>query len=239
MMGSLSLQDLCARGQAALAHTDYFNAERALVQAEAMALASHDFETLARLYLPLQEARRQRRQRAGEGVVRLDLFDPPFSPEQLVERYPHGQLLVATQTSIDLALRTRTLAYDRGLFLDILLGATYSIHDSLVVLVIPDARVALPASAPSLDQLLRQAPPHTIVLNRDDLPAGEQRGSDQTYALTMSLFERLHQPALAQALSCTDPLQRIMQLREVIEIDYACEIAHQAISSAARQLALG
>lgn len=237
-MGSPSLQDLCARGQAALARTDYFTAERALVQAEAMALASRDFDTLSRLYLPLQETRRQRRQRAGEGVVRLDLFSPPFSPAQLVERYPHGQLLVAEPASIDLARRTRELASERGLYLDVLLGATYLVHDSLVVLLVPDARVSLPASATSLDQLLRQAPPHSIVLNSNDLPSGERRGSDQTYAMTMSLFERLHQPALAQALSCTDPLQRIMQLRDVIEIDYACEIAHQAISTAARQLAM-
>jgi hypothetical protein len=235
-MGSPSLQDLCARGQAALARTDYFAAERALVEAESAALNLRDFDTLARLYMPLQESRRQRRQRAGEGIVRLDLVNSGLTAEQIVERHPHGQLLIASAGSIDLASRTRVLAYERGLFLDVLMGATYTIHDATTLVIVPDARVDVPASASSLDQLLRQAPPHSIVLNQRDLPAGEQRGSDQTYAITMSIYERLHQPALAQAMSCADPFGRILQLREVIEIDYACEIAHQAISSAARQL---
>lgn len=237
-MGSSSLQDLCARGQEALARTDYFAAERFLVEAEAAALERRDFDTLSRLYMPLQETRRQRRQRAGEGVVRLDLVDPP-SPEQIVKRYPHGQLLVAAPASVEPAWRARSLAYEGGLFLDVLLGAVYTINAASVIAVVPDTRVTLPGRVSSLDQLVRQLPPHAIVLGESDLPAGDQRGSDQTYALTMSIYERLHQPALAQAMSCTDPMQRILQLRNVIEIDYACEIAHQAISSAARRLSIG
>jgi hypothetical protein len=237
-MDESSLQDLCARGQTALALTDYHAAERHLVRAEQLALKLGDFDTLSRLYMPLQESRRQRRQRSGEGVVRFDLVDPPMSAEQIVGQYPHGQLLVAGRASIDLALAVRELAWKHELFLDVFLGAMYPVGDGAVIAIVPDGRVAMPQhNEQSLDRLLARLPPHAVVRSRRDLPDGARTGSDQTYARTMALFEELHRPALARALGCTDPLQRILQLREVIEIDYACEIAHQAISKTARQLA--
>ena len=68
------LQSLCERGQQLLMQTKYLDAEHALVEADQLATRLEDFDTLARLYMPLQEARRQRRQLAGEGVVRLDLI---------------------------------------------------------------------------------------------------------------------------------------------------------------------
>src|SRR5277367_1099885 len=71
---AIRLQGLCARGQELLMATDYLAAEAALVEAETLAFALADFDTLGRLYMPLQEARRQRRQRCGEGIVCLDLI---------------------------------------------------------------------------------------------------------------------------------------------------------------------
>ena len=73
-MTPAALQDLCESGQALLMEARYLEAERALSAAEHEAWASRDWETLARLYMPLQEARRQRRQRCGEGLVVLDLL---------------------------------------------------------------------------------------------------------------------------------------------------------------------
>src|SRR4051812_45174447 len=96
---SSELQSLCERGQELLMSMDYIGAERALVEAESIALRENDFDTLSRLYMPLQEARRQIRQRCGEGDVRLDLVaesaNEKLDPERIVADYPHGQLLVA------------------------------------------------------------------------------------------------------------------------------------------------
>src|SRR4051795_13373671 len=93
------LQELCERGQELLIATDYIGAEAALVEAETLATRGEDYDTLARLYMPLQEARRQRRQRCGEGIVKLDLIaksaNDGVDPAAIVEKYPHGQLLVA------------------------------------------------------------------------------------------------------------------------------------------------
>src|SRR5438105_454775 len=103
-----NLQSLCEVGQERLMRMEYLAAEDSLAQAEQLALAARDFDTLARLYMPLQEARRQRRQRCGEGVVRLDLIangpsDQP-DPDRIIAEIPHGQLLIAGWGSIEPAL---------------------------------------------------------------------------------------------------------------------------------------
>ena len=51
------LQSRCELGQQQLMRTQYLDAEATLVAAEAEAWAARDFDTLARLYMPLQEAR--------------------------------------------------------------------------------------------------------------------------------------------------------------------------------------
>src|SRR5947209_5927899 len=98
------LQAECELGQRQLMEMDYLRAETTLADAERRAWEARDFDTLSRLYMPLQEARRQRRQRSGEGIVRLDLLADsqrdPLNPDQIIEQFPHGQLLIAGWGSI-------------------------------------------------------------------------------------------------------------------------------------------
>src|SRR5437773_3665545 len=122
MSSESDLQLLCARGQSELMRMDYLRAESTLVQAERIAIALEDSDTLARLYMPLQETRRQRRQRCGEGAVRLDLIasgpgEEP-DPEEIIARYPQGQLLVAGWGSIAPAQRVRELQRQRALYVE-------------------------------------------------------------------------------------------------------------------------
>src|SRR5690242_7978096 len=113
------LQSLCELGQEQLMRMEYLDAEKTLCEAEKIALAQRDYDTLGRLYMPLQETRRQRRQRCGEGVVYLDLMaqgpDDQVSAQRIVENYPHGQLLVAGWGSIEQAVRIRELQKEHGL----------------------------------------------------------------------------------------------------------------------------
>ena len=100
-----SLQSLCELGQQQLIATDYLAAEGTLVEAESIALEQGNFDALSRLYMPLQEARRQRRQRCGEGTIHLSLLaagpdDAAIDPGRLLEQFPHGQLLIAGWGSI-------------------------------------------------------------------------------------------------------------------------------------------
>src|SRR5881398_4097480 len=122
---SSDLQSLCELGQEQLMRMEYLPAERMLERAEAIAWDARDFDTLARLYMPLQEARRQRRQRCGEGVVCLDLIaagpDDHIDGRHIVENYPHGQLLVAGWGTIEPALTVRALQREHELYLEIFL----------------------------------------------------------------------------------------------------------------------
>jgi hypothetical protein len=236
------LQEMCERGQALLMETRYWEAEHTLAAAEEQAWTARDWDTLARLYMPLQEARRQRRQRCGEGVVCLDLLaEGPadeVTPAHVLANYPHGQLLVAGWGTIRPALAVRQLASARGLYVETFLAAAYPIGAARAVVIAPTEDVALPpADRPwSIDELLTKLPPHSIVLSENELPRGSRKGDTQTYAEVMAMWERLAAPFLAAADMTVDPVARIEAYRRTIRVDYACELAHQKLSDIAKDL---
>jgi hypothetical protein len=241
-MTDSELQTLCERGQELLIETRYWEAERALENAERLAWDARDWDALSRLYMPLQEARRQRRQRCGEGVVALDLVSEGpadrVDPAQIVANYPHAQLLVAGWASIQPAVGVRRLASGSRLYVETFLAATYPVGAAKAVVIVPTEDVALPPADRewSIDELIRNLPPHSIVLAENQLPAGSRRGSTQTYAQVMDIWERLAAPFLAAADMTVDPIARVEAYRRTIRVDYACELAHQKLSDVAKSL---
>jgi hypothetical protein len=240
-MPTSHLQQICELGQEQLMRMEYLAAEKTLCQAEREARELRDFDTLGRLYMPLQEARRQRRQRCGEGVVCLDLIAQSASDHvdgvRIVENYPHGQLLVAGWGSIAPALKVRELQQQLDLYVETFLAAAYPVGGARAIAIVPLDGVKLPDPTPrSIDELLRLLPPHSIVLHENELPRGQQKGTWQTYAHVMSIWERLHAPFLAQADQTREPMQKIEAYRKTIEVDYACELAHQKLADVARNL---
>ena len=243
------LQDLCETGQQRLMATDYLAAEAALVEAEALALAADDFDTLGRLYMPLQEARRQRRQVCGEGVVRLDLWatgpDDVLDGREVAERTQHGQLCVAGWASIDASQAVRKAAEEQRLYVETYLAAVYPMTADgarRLVVIVPTANVALPPAEAGLggvDRLLSALPPGSLALADDEMPRGPMPGTAATFAQTMALWEQLHLPWLTAARDTPDPRRRVAAYRRCIEVDYACEKAHQWLSETALEIARG
>jgi hypothetical protein len=234
------LQSRCELGQQQLMRTEYLEAEATLADAEEEAWAKRDFDTLARVYMPLQEARRQRRQRSGEGVVALNLIssgpDDHVDGHRIVENYPHGQLLVAGWRSIEPALAVRKLQREHMLYVETFLAAVVPVGPGKVVVIVPTDEVSLPAGAfSSVDDLMRKLPAHCIVLAENELPQDVRKGDTRTYAEVMALWERLHAPFLAAADMQVDPLRKIEGYRRTIRVDYASELAHQKASIAARE----
>ena len=233
---------MCERGQELLIRTQYLQAEATLMAAEREALAIGDWDVLARLYMPLQEARRQRRQRCGEGTICLDLISEGpndlLEPRHVLEHYPHGQLLVAGWGTLEPARRLREMAAEHGLYVETFLAAAYSTRDGRAVLIAPTEEIPLPELRPrAIEELRSAAPAHCLVLSESDLPAGPRRGTYQTYGEVMAIWERLHAPYLAAAEREPDLLKKIEAYRQTIRIDYACEIAHQHLSDTAHHLA--
>jgi hypothetical protein len=248
-MSDQVLQELCETGQAQLMAMEYLAAEATLAEAERRAWGARDWDTLARLYMPLQEARRQRRQRCGEGIISLDLIAQGpadvVDAKRVVQNYPHGQLLVAGWGSAAPALGVRELQAQHALYVETFLAAVYPVavggqEAGRAVVIVPLADVALPDPQPRpIDELVRSVPPHSIVLAESELPAGSRRGDTKTYAEVMAIWERLHLPFLAAADMQADPVLRMEGYRKAIRVDYACELAHQKLSDAARETIRG
>ena len=198
-------------------------------------------DTLARLYMPLQEARRQRRQRCGEGIIALDLVaegpSDRIDPIQILAHYPHGQLLVAGWGTLQPAVEIRRLAEARGLYVETFLSAAYPIGGGKAILIVPTEDVILPPAIDQpIDELLAKAPPHSIVLSEAELTRGLRKGDTQTFAEVMAMWERLSAPFLAAADMTIDPAAKLENYRRTIRVDYACELAHQKLSAVAAEL---
>ena len=236
-----STQELCERGQALLMATDYLAAEDLLRRAETLALAAGDFDALSRLYMPLQEARRQRRLLCAEGAAALNLAqtgpEDPLDPAAILATHSRGQLLVAGWGSLQPAIEVRRLARERKVYVETFLAAVYPIGAARVVVLAPTEDVALPPVADqSIDQLFRRLPPHCLILPEADLPPRSAKGTSLTMRQAAAWWDQLHAPFLALARSTTEPALRIAAYRRTIDVDYACELAHQELSQAARRL---
>jgi hypothetical protein len=220
---------MCESGQRELMDTNYLAAENILARAEQIAFDQREFETLSRLYMPLQEARRQRRQRCGEGMVHLGLIakspSDKLSAEQIVEQYPFGQLLIAGWQTIEPALEFRRLQAERNLYVDTFLAAVFPSSDGPLIAIVPEE---LPTAS---------LPPHSLVFKPHQLPINPQKGSYETYSHVMQIWESLHIPFLQSADTLKDPIEKIQAYRRTIRIDYACELAHQKLAAVAATLA--
>ena len=111
------LERLWNAGQQHLVMGRYMAACRELQAAEAMAWRRRDALSLARLWLPLLEARRQVRQNATDGLI---LIAPPHKgriAHQVLERFtraPAGTLLLAGQDAGKIAGSVTYAAYRSG-----------------------------------------------------------------------------------------------------------------------------
>ena len=236
------LQAACERGQEQLIATDYLSAAATLAEAEALAWDAGDFDTLSRLYMPLQEARRQARLRAGEGAVDLHLIaasaDAVVDPDAVLASQPHGQLLVAGWATTAPAAAVRRLAAERRLYVETFLAATYPGPDHQPMLAVVPFDGPLPPPVPrTTDELLDVLPAGSLLLHPADLPPLAARGTPATYAAVTAIWDRLHAPFLADADTEPDPRRRMAAYRRTIAVDPGCEFAHQRLSTTARELA--
>jgi hypothetical protein len=237
----MNLQEQCEFGQNQLMEMRYLEAQATLADAAEKAWNVGDFDTLSRVYMPLQEARRQRRQRAGEGIICLDLLttsaESEPDPLSIAREIPHGQLLMAGWGNIRPALALRKLQTEQSQYSETFLAAVYPVNGQRLVVIVPLADATLPpAKNQSKDELIAALPPHGILMSPEELPAGRQHGTVQTYGYVMNLWERLHAPFLAAADAEADPLKRMLAYQKTIQVDYACEFAHQRLADTAKRI---
>jgi hypothetical protein len=223
-MVSGDIQHLCEIGQDQLTRMEYLAAEKTLAKAEELAWEQKDFDSLARLYMPLQEARRQRRQRCGEGTIRLDFLaadpDDQLDGRKIARDIHHGQILIGAWESILPAVEARRSAAELGLYVDVFLATTdhKGSGKDRTVLILPLAEDSPKSTANSIE-----TEPNKLA-------------AVKTYPGVMDIWERLAAPFLAAADAIADPIARIEAYRKTITVDYACELAHQKLADTARKL---
>ena len=219
-MNADDIQNLCQRGQDQLSRMEYLAAEKTLAEAEGLAWGARDWDSLSRLYMPLQESRRQRRQRCGEGTIRLDFVasrpDDALNGPQIVRDIGQGQILIAGWETVEPAIAARRAAAELGLYVDVFLAAVYPGADCAKIVIFPAAESSLKGIETTAEEL----------------------DAVRSYEAVMDVWERLHAPFLAEADGTADPLARIGEYRRTIQVDYACELAHQKLADTARRLSV-
>ena len=231
------IQNLCEHGQAALLATDYLAAERYLAAAESLAWRAKDYDALARLYMPLQEARRQRRQQSADGPFVTRMLADTAEVMDLAGLAQRGQFVVAGRASVVPAVLLRAIAAQRGLVFDVPLAAAYRADGQPFVLIVPTPDTVLPFDVTyTVDGLMRAIPVGSVLIPAHSLPPDQKAGDTASFGYTMSLWERLHEQFLAAADALPDGDTKIEAYRQTIRVDYACEFAHQRLSETARRL---
>lgn len=113
------IDQIMERASAKLMAMEYLACEALCEEAMAMARSAGDFDRYARILLPLQEARRQRRQAAVDaGVVVLN--GPRMSADEILRTHKQGCLmLIGPPYAADDEKAVRNLARERGLLLEV------------------------------------------------------------------------------------------------------------------------
>lgn len=238
-----------------LSRTDYLAAEKILMQAEQIGWDGQDWDTLSRLYMPLQECRRQKRQIALSGTMLVNITHDKVSSEEIAERCKQGEVLIAGDGNISAGISLRRLAKEKELYLEAFLAAGYQIGERRAVVIVALENAVLPAAGEiqTLDQLLHRVPAHSLVVAENEIMVSKEGSmgvSPMSVELNMgetpmlrrdsadavSLWERLHLPYLAAADAEVDPVRRMAGYRLAIQVDNGCELAHQKLADVAAKM---
>ena len=231
-----SLDDIMNQASGALAGMDYLTAETLCLQALGEARAQANWAYYARILMPLQEARRQRRIMAAEGILRLGTADLSSPVEAWLELAPTGCVALTQPHTADDARRLHDTARQRRLHVEVLHIASdtdaatwrlHSFHDPKVMCDFPAPPAAWREQWLRADQPPPAAPPRTT--------AGPIKAPTTPADWFLAASEALGDAALARL----SPSQRtdVSVLERLLDVAPDHEILHQTLARAARECA--
>jgi len=230
----------------ALMDTDYAQCERRCLEALGLAKAQQAWDVYARVVLPLQEARRQRRMTAAEGRLRLGSASLEGGPEAWLSEMPGGGCVVLTRPhGQDDAAKLHELALERELPIEVLWADNDVDAGVWTVRSFVEPALAVDRAGPAEHwrdrwiapgQSLPSAPPEQ---SNGDSPGGSDpvvQSSETPADWIMDAMEALGDRALASLTDTEDPRQRLSRLEACITAAPDHEILHQELAATARQL---
>ena len=220
------LDDIMQRASDALAHMDYLACEALCLEALHEARRRGDWPYYARILLPLQEARRQKRMIAAEGAIRLgtaDLARP--EPAWLASMPAGGCVLLSPPHTPDDAIALAQAANEKRMCIELLLAEragdaqTWTLRSFQGPLV----RCDVPA------------PPHEWRERWLD-PAAARRGDVTVADWFLDAAESLGDVALAKVDLALPPAERLARLEAMLPVVQDHELLHQRLGDAARAM---
>lgn len=235
------------RASQALAQMDYLTTETLCLKALRIAREAGDWSYYARVLLPLQEARRQRRMIAADGVVRLGtarLEGRATGVQSWLDAMDAGCIVVTHPHGPDEARILEDEARRRRWYIEVLLADNAPEAPAWTLRAFRvggDVRCTVPAPPTSWQDTW--LPPGEQPMAVENEEAGEANGAEppilpgQTPAdWFIDATEALGDAALRRVTAPEgDPL-RIEQIEQMLQVVTDHEILHQRLGDAARAL---
>jgi hypothetical protein len=200
---------------------DYPACEALCMQALDAARQAQDWDTYTRIVLPLQEARRQRRMIAAEGVIRLGTTDCDPDARQWLTHIQTGCVVVTQPFDAAAARTLQNEARQGKLFIEVLLADNRA-----------DAATWTLRSFASRDVRCQVAAPPQVL--RDRWLASSEAGAAADWFL--DAMEALGDAALAQVEPSLQGALRIAEIEKCLQVVTDHEILHQRLGDLARAM---
>ena len=220
MRSSSDIDSIMESASQALARMDYLECEALCVQALARARAEANWAYYARILMPLQESRRQRRMIAAEGMIRLGTASLNGEPASWLEHMRAGCIALTSPHTAEHAQIFSTRAQQQRQFVEVLFVDDISTQGwRLCSFTGPMQRAKV------------DAPPQTW---QDRWLSDADRAAASNWF--MDACEMLGDGAIRQVKAQSGTVQRLAELERCLEVVTDHEILHQRLGDAARAM---
>lgn len=209
----------------ALVAMDYLACERWSVEALAEARAAEDWAYYARILLPLQESRRQRRMIAAEGTIRLGAAGLDGHPATWLERLNPGCIVLTHPRTPDEARQLQQAAREQRRHVEVLYAARGEQAWTVQTFEGPRATATMPAP-----------PPETTDRWLSDPADGRRQDASRWF---MEATEKLGDALIASVADAEGTPQRVDALERALAGMTDHEKLHQRLAEAASALVPG
>ncbi len=238
------IDQIMERASQVLAGMDYLECEALCVQALALARQRRDWDYYARILLPLQESRRQRRIIAAAGVVRLGTSEtPPDAAASLLEKFDSGCIVLTHPLNALDAAALQTEARTRRRHIEVLFADNPANAATWTLRSFNGTQVSLTTPAPPADWRDRWLTPdeQRTMAAPVVLPGTPQEEIVTTTPTTpadwfLVAMEALGDAALARVDASLESEARLKALETCLEAVTDHEILHQRLADTARTI---
>lgn len=222
-----AIDDLMERASGALVATDYLGCEQLCLDALRAAREKGDWAYYARILLPLQESRRQRRMIAADGFVRLGTSDLEGPHRDWSGSFPAGCIVVTRPFTPQHATALVAALGQQGRCIEVLFADNAIDEPRWRIRSIVQSGVSVERPAPPMEWLDRWLSP-------DEVRSTGEPGPDDWF---IDATEALGDAALEHVTAPEGSIQRIEQLEVMLAAAGDHEILHQRLGDAARAAA--